>query len=330
VPRTPDAGAVAATLAALPLVVDDVRCALAPVAVASYPGGVRPSSLVTLHGRSARGHGEHVGWTEAEHAAFRDAVGSVPRGRTRLDAWATAMRERVGAPYARAALEAAAIDLALRQADTNLFRLAGVPARAVRYVVSFAAVDDALAEAAHHPAIELKVDVDGACDDAHYAGLATLGRVAVLDFKLTGDAADHARAHRAVPTALLEDPRLAAGPWPAPVAARISFDAPVGSAEALAGLPVPPAAVNVKPARMGGVFEAFACIARCTAAGIAVYLGGMFETGVGRTQLRTLAALFAPDGPNDIAPLALGAATPSRPRRLAVDGRSPGFGDGAC
>jgi hypothetical protein len=197
-------------------------------------------------------------------------------------------------------------------------------------VVSFAGIDEALADAARLPAIELKVDVDGASSEARYGALAALGRVAVLDFKLSGEAADHARAREAMPIALLEDPRLAAAPWPAPVAERISFDAPVVSAAALARLPLRPAAVNVKPARMGGVFEALACIAQCTATGIAVYLGGMFETGVGRMQLRTLAALFAPDGPNDIAPLALGTAPPTRPPRLTVDDRSPGFGDRAC
>jgi L-alanine-DL-glutamate epimerase-like enolase superfamily enzyme len=330
VPRTPDARALAASLAALPLVVDDVRCASAPVAVATYPGGARPSSVVTLAGGGAEGHGEHVGWTDDEHAVFRAALASMPRGATHVEGWTRIMRARVDAPYARAALEAAAIDLALRQADTNLFRLAGVPGRDVSYVVSFAAADEALADATRHPAIALKVDVDGACSDAAYGALAALGRVAVLDFKLSGDLADHARAHRAVPGALLEDPRLAAAPWPAEVADHVSFDAPVVAAAALARLPIRPAAVNVKPARMGGVFEALACIARCTASGITVYLGGMFETGVGRTQLRALAALFAPDGPNDIAPLALGDAAPSRPLRLAVDDRAPGFGDGAC
>jgi hypothetical protein len=330
VPRTPDAQALAARLAALPLAVDDVGGVVAPVAIATYPGGTRPSSVVTLRGHGAAGRGEHVGWTEDEHVAFRDALASVPRGRTRVEAWARAMRERVAAPYARAALEAAAIDLALRQADTNLFRLADAPAAPVRYVVSFASIDDALAHAARHPAIELKIDVDGAGGEARYAQLAALGRVAVLDFKLTGTAADHARARSALPSALLEDPRLVAAPWPPEVVARISFDAPVVSAAALAELPVRPAAVNVKPARMGGVFAALACIAQCTAAGIAVYLGGMFESGAGRTQLRTLAALFAPDGPNDIAPLAPGGGGPSRPLRLALDDRSPGFGDGAC
>jgi L-alanine-DL-glutamate epimerase-like enolase superfamily enzyme len=330
VPPTPDASALAARLAALPLVVEHVRCRVAPVAVPTYPSIRRPSSIVTLLGAGTHGSGEHVGWTDQAHARFRRSVLDTPRGRASLGDWIAAMRERMAEPYDRAALEAAAIDLALHQHATNLFVLAGVAAPSpVRYVVSFARTPDPGSEAGRHPAIELKIDADPGWDDAVYAGLAALGRVAVLDFKGTGRVADHLRAHRALPDALLEDPTPDTEPWPPTLLARLSVDAPMTSADALDALPVRPAAVNVKPARMGGVLEALACIGRCTAAGIAVYLGGMFETGVGRAQLRTLASLFAADGPNDIAPL-LTANIASRPSRLVVDGTRPGFGDGAC
>jgi len=46
-------------------------------------------------------------------------------------------------------------------------------------------------------------------------------------------------------------------------------------------LPFHPAAVNVKPARMGGVLEALACVARCDAAGVSVYFGGMSGVNYG-------------------------------------------------
>jgi L-alanine-DL-glutamate epimerase-like enolase superfamily enzyme len=85
-------------------------------------------------------------------------------------------------------------------------------------------------------------------------------------------------------------------------------------------------AVNVKPARMGGVLEALRCAATCAAAGIDVYVGGMFEVGIGRTQLHTLAALLCPDGPNDVAPLGVGEAPPPRPARLTVERGSAGLG----
>jgi len=306
VPPTPEAA-----LAALPVVVDDAECRVGAVRVPSYPGGVRPTSEVRL----GEGRGECVAWTAEAHEAFRARMAGVPRGRwARLGEWAEAMRARFTDPYERAALEAAAIDLALRQAGTNLFALAGVTPRAVRYVVSYGGLRDPMAEV--EPGVELKLDVDPAWDSGTFAALR---RVAVLDFKGTGNPADHERAHRAVPEALIED--ALAGPWSASLSTRLSFDAPVTSAHALDALPVRPAAVNLKPARMGGVLEALACAERCTREGIAVYVGGMFEVGAGRRQLRALAALLCPDAPNDVAPLV----PPERPPRLAVDAPAPGF-----
>ncbi len=305
-PPTPEAA-----LAALPVGVNDVECRVGAVRVPSYPGGVRPTSEVRLGG----GRGECVAWTAEAHVALRGRMGLVPRGRwAHLGDWAAAMRERFTDPYERAALEAAAVDLALRQAETNLFELAGVTPRAVRYVVSYGRLRDPMADA--EAGIELKLDVDPAWDEATWA---SLRRVAVLDFKGTGSPADHERAHRAVPEALIED--ALAGPWSASLSTRLSFDAPFTSARALDALPVRPAAVNLKPARMGGVLEALACAERCAREGIAVYVGGMFEVGVGRPQLRALAALLCPDAPNDVAPLV----PPERPPRLAVEGSAPGF-----
>ncbi len=306
-PPTPEAA-----LAALPVVVDDAECRVGAVRVPSYPGGVRPTSEVRL----GDGRGECVAWTAEAHEAFRARMAGVPRGRwARLGEWAEAMRARFTDPYERAALEAAAVDLALRQAETNLFERAGITPRPVRYVVSYGRLRDPMADV--EPGVELKLDVDPAWDEATFAALR---RVAVLDFKGTGNPTDHERAHRAVPEALIED--ALAGPWSASLSTRLSFDAPVTSAHALDALPVRPAAVNLKPARMGGVLEALAFAERCTREGIAVYVGGMFEVGAGRRQLRALAALLCPDAPNDVAPLV----PPERPPRLAVDVSAPGFG----
>jgi L-alanine-DL-glutamate epimerase-like enolase superfamily enzyme len=258
-----------------------------------------------------------VAWTAEAHAAFRARMERVPRGRSELGRWATAMRQAFSDPYERAALEAAAIDAALRQAGTNLLALVGVAPQPVRYLVSFERVADpvarAQAEGAH---VELKIDADPAWDDAIWTALAVLGRVAVLDFKGAGDAE---RAHRALPEALIEDP--GPGAWSPALGRRVSLDATVTSAAVLEALPARPAAVNLKPARMGGVLEALACATRCREHGIAVYLGGMFEVGVGRAQLRTLAALVAPDGPNDIAPLV----DRERPGRLPPPTPAAGF-----
>jgi hypothetical protein len=40
-----------------------------------------------------------------------------------------------------------------------------------------------------------------------------------------------------------------------------------------------------------------------------VYVGGMFEIGVGRRQLRDLASVLCPDAPNDLAPVPLAETT---------------------
>jgi L-alanine-DL-glutamate epimerase-like enolase superfamily enzyme len=306
--------------------VDEAFCDVDDVVLPVYHDGQRPSSIITLCGAGERGHGELVAWTRAAHEDFAARVRDIPRGAVRLGEWSVAVGKQFPDPYERAALEAAALDLALLQHGTNLFRLSGATPRPVRYVVSFGRAHDPLPLVAREPAdAQLKIDVDPSWSEGTWAALAELGRVAVLDFKGNANAVDLDRALRILPDAFVEDP----GPsvhLPAALRARLSADAPLTSAEALDALPVRPAAANVKPARMGGVLEALACVARCEALGIATYFGGMFEVGSGRRQLRDLAALLAPDGPNDIAPLAVAAERAPRPARLEVDSARPGFG----
>lgn len=311
----------AATLAALPFGLEAVDVRWAPVDLPSYPDGPRPSSIVTLTGGRQRGRGEHVGWTREAHDQFAAAAAALPNGRLALREWTAAIATLP--PYDRAALEAAAIDLALRQHDTTLFALAGVAPRSVRWVVSFAAVPDPVTEAAHHPGSELKIDADPSWSDDVLARLGALGRVAVLDWKMQGAPADHERAHRRLPQAWVEDPRPGDLDWSPSLRARIVADAPVTSVDALAALPLRPAAVNVKPARMGGVLAAIECLAHCAARDVPTYVGGMFEVGVGRRQLQVLAALACPDGPNDVAPLRGPA---PHGRRLPPPSERAGFG----
>jgi L-alanine-DL-glutamate epimerase-like enolase superfamily enzyme len=325
VPATPDV--LGRALGALPVVIDEASAHVGAVAVTSYGDEPRPHSVVRLAGRGAVGRGEHVGWSVTAHEACSDAsLPRIPRGVWRLDAWSAALAHAVSDPYDRAAAEAAAIDLALRQRGTTLFALADRPPRPLRYVVSFARVADPAAEARRQGDVELKVDADPAWDDATFAALAAAGRVAVLDWKGGGMRRDHERAHRLLPDALVEDPCWDAAPWSANLTRRVSADAPVQCAADVDRLPVTPAAVNLKPARLGGVFELLAAAAACATRGIAVYLGGMFELDVGRRQLQALAALLSPDGPNDVAPISRAGAHADRPDRLVPDGRTPGFG----
>jgi hypothetical protein len=99
----------------------------------------------------------------------------------------------------------------------------------------------------------------------------------------------------AFPEALFEDPHEAFEPrLPAE---RVSHDAPIHSVE-----DVQTPTINVKPSRIGSLARLFAIYDHCAANGIAMYGGGMGETGVGREQIQLLASLFHPDGPNDVAP----------------------------
>jgi L-alanine-DL-glutamate epimerase-like enolase superfamily enzyme len=321
--RARRARALAQRLAALPLRVERASCRVAPAAVPSYPDGPRPSSTLVLDGAGHTGRGEHVGWTGEAHAEFAARAGALPLADCATVGHASALaHERLSVACDRAALETAAIDLALRQAATDLFALCGVTPSPVRYVLSFERVADPAARArtelAPNPGLELKIDADPAWSDAALASLAALGGVAVLDFKRSGARPDHLRAHRLLPGALLEDAPRGTEPWPASLRARLALDAAITCAADVAALDDLPAAVNVKPARVGGVLEALAVIAACAARGIDVYVGGMFEVGVGRVLAQTLASLFSPRGPNDVAPIALVGRPAPRPDRLVV------------
>src|SRR5262249_1062870 len=156
----------------------------------------------------------------------------------------------------------------------TIFELAGEPPRPVRYVVSFGPVADPTAEARRQGDVELKVDADPAWSDDTFAALARAGRVAVVDWKNRGTRADHERGHRFLPAALVEAPCWEVAPWSTGLLGRLAADAPLAGAADIDRLPVRPVAANLKPARMGGVFEALAGAAACQARGIAVYLGG--------------------------------------------------------
>jgi hypothetical protein len=48
----------------------------------------------------------------------------------------------------------------------------------------------------------------------------------------------------------------------------------------------------------------------CEREGIRMYGGGQFELGVGREHIQHLAAIFHPDGPNDVSPVGFHDTTP--------------------
>jgi hypothetical protein len=165
-----------------------------------------------------------------------------------------------------------------------------------------------------YPDARLKLDAGPKWTDELTAELAGLERTDVVDFKgifrgefgVQPDAALYARVAAAFPGAWLEDPGLTAETDEALDDARdrITWDAPIHSVADVEALAFAPRTLNSKPSRFGTTRALLEFYEHCAERGIALYGGGQFELGVGRGQIQLLAALFHPDGPNDVAPAA--------------------------
>ena len=84
-----------------------------------------------------------------------------------------------------------------------------------------------------------------------------------------------------------------------------------------------PSTFNVKPSRVGRLRDLFALYDACESRGFDMYGGGIGELGVARGQIQLLAAMFSPDGPNDIAPPGFNALIPRRDYPRARWTRTP-------
>lgn len=284
-------------LAQLPLHIE--RVAIELLARPSAAGGVRRTTLVRLHGHGHEGEGEDVTFQADDVLATASGLDALCGGSTLADAWERLDRlelftrspeHAVVRNYRRWAVQAAALDLALRQAGLSLGEHLGRAPQPVRFVVS-----PARSHVRRFPAARLKLDAEDL-----EPGLP----VDIVDFKAQGDARLVDRVLELYPGALLEDPPVAVA------GARLSWDIGVHSLEAVLRLGERPAAVNVKPARLGDVATLFELYEGCASEGIALYGGGQHELGPGRPQIQILAALFHPDAPNDVAPSAYNDAEP--------------------
>jgi len=251
-------------------------------------------------------------WTLDGFSRYLGAVGVFPDG-----------PGPIASGFRRWAFEAAALDLALRQAGRSLGAVLGRRPSPVRWVLSIrlAGPDEASSVApvrerlAMYPGLRFKLDPVADWDARLVAELREIAadRVDVLDFKAHyhGTSVDtvpdpglYARCIDAWPEAIIEDPDLA--PILAPVLAdhwgRVSWDAPIHSVDDVTALARPPRVLNIKPARFGSLRELCAMYDYCADHEITMYGGGFFELGPGRGQLQYLASLFHPDGPNDVGP----------------------------
>ena len=319
-------------VARLPLVIEAV--AHEPRSV-SVRGGrfTRATTTVVLRGGGVEGVGEDVTYDGEAHATFQARLdeGSLPLvGEwASLDDFSRALDdielfpEAPGMPafqdYRRWALESAALDLALRQANRSLADAVKRAPRPVTFVVSMGLGDppsiDPLRRLLDADAsLRFKLDATSAWPDGLFTEVAATDAVDVVDLKgaYRGTPVDQdadPRLYRLVaesfPNAWIEDPNLDADDAAAVLEQhrdRITWDAPIHSAEDVDALPFAPRTINIKPSRFGSVRRLLAAYEYCESHGIGMYGGGQFELGPGRGQIQYLASLFHPDTPNDVAP----------------------------
>jgi len=297
----------------------------------------RLTTIVKLRGGGDEGIGEDVVYDAVDHIAQQDH--GAPEGLAYsgtfagfserldgIDLFPAAAPERgdVSREYRRWAFESAALDLALRQAGTNLAAALGREPKPVNFVNSMrlsgfgedeaSSIEPLRARLAVYPTLRFKLDPFNDWDDELIAALAETGAVDSLDLKgfYKGTPVDvitdpdlYAKLIAAFPEAWLEDPDVTAETRPLldPVAERVTWDAPIHSIADIEAMPwSPPQTVNVKPSRFGPIRNLFAAYDYCEERGIGAYGGGQTELGQGRGQIQYLASIFHPDTPNDVAP----------------------------
>jgi hypothetical protein len=315
-------------VAELPLTVEELTLEGRHRPVAS--GFVRRTTVVHLRGGREEGVGEDVTYSEENQLAFQRATFDVAH-ETTLAGFSARVGEldlfpddEPGDPafrlYRRWAFESAALDLALRQARRSLADVVGRDPRPVTFVVSLRLPEPPTTEPVRrllelYPTLRLKLDATSSWNDALVEELVDLGAVDSIDLKgaYRGTVVDqppdpelYERVARAFPRAWIEDPAVtpATEPILRPHRDRITWDAPIHSVGDIEALAFPPRMLNVKPSRFGSVEALFEAYDHCAERGIGMYGGGQFELGPGRGQIQLLAALFHPDGPNDVAPSA--------------------------
>ena len=291
----------------------------------------RVTTHVRLVGAGTDGLGEDVSVHIEDGTSLHEARPSLPlEGEwtlasfsdhlATLELWAKPPEWEGAVRFRYWAFESAALDLALRQAGRSLHDVLGLEPQPVRFVNSLGlgkepSIEHVRRRIARSPGVRFKLDAEVTWVPALVDEVAATGAVDTIDFKghygfevedPEALGALYDRVIDAFPDAYLEDPhdlpevaeRLAGH------VDRVSYDAPIRSAEDIGATPLPGRVVNVKPSRIGSVRGLLEVYARCAREGRPMYGGGMGELGVGRGQIELLAALFHADAPNDVAPSA--------------------------
>jgi hypothetical protein len=293
-------------------------------------GFARATTVISLSGGDHVGRGEDVTYDTAEHDALHETdPGWDFAGEYTVESFSEQLDDRdlfFGRDldredfrnYRRWALESAALDLALRQSETSLGTQLGRQYSPVRFVISTRLGDNPTTDRvdewlAIQPDGEFKLDPTPDWDDELVESLAATGAVRIVDLKggYEGTEIDnpadgdlYRRVLSGFPEAIVEDPRLNDETRELfdGEERRVSWDHPITGIESIESLPFEPRWLNIKPSRFGTVESLLDSIEHCLERDIHLYGGGQFELGVGREHIQTLASLFYPDGPNDVAP----------------------------
>ncbi|WP_458189340.1 hypothetical protein [Haladaptatus sp. NG-WS-4] len=219
--------------------------------------------------------------------------------------------------HRRWAVETAALDLALKQNDTNLAAALDREMSSVRFVASPSIpngdptrVEEALAV---NPECEFSLTPTETWTADTFATLAETNAVRVLDLGNRFDRTERSGSpnptfYRDVfetfPDAIVEDPAVTdeVRDLLAANAGRLSWDVPIHGVDDVRDRPLTPNWCTITPSRFGTVRSLFETIEYCDDHDIGMYGGGQFELCVGRGHIQLLASLFYPDGPNDVAP----------------------------
>ena len=302
-------------------------------------GFTRATTVIALHGDGEVGRGEDVTYDTAPHETLRDASTAFPiTGSYTLDAFSDELStvdlfdgaepsQSIFHNYRRWAFESAALDLALRQADTNLADCLDRTYDPVRFVVSTRLAEPPTGQRVvdwldRNNELEFKLDPTPDWTPAVIERLASTDAVRTLDLKgqYHGTTVDqpadpelYERVIEGFPEALIEDPELNAETRPLFEGheARVTWDYPIRGVETVTDLPWEPAWLNIKPSRFGSVQSLLDTIDYCRDHGIRMFGGGQFELDVGREHIHAIASLFYPDAPNDVAPRAYNEPEPS-------------------
>jgi len=292
----------------------------------------RATTTVGLRGAGHEGRGEDVTYDTPDHDALAAGFDADLAGEYTLDSfsamlddvdlWPEPPQREPSRHYRRWAFESAALDLALRQAGTDLGAALERTSDPVRFVVSTRLSEGPDGRPSPErvqgwldadPEMEFKLDPTPDWDDAVVETLAATDAVRVVDLKglyegtevdTPADPDFYRRIVEGFPDAVIEDPRLTDDTRPVFEGHedRLSWDYPITGVESVEALPVDPEWLNCKPSRFGTVESLFDFIDYCEREGISLYGGGQFELGVGRDHVQALASLCYPDGPNDVAP----------------------------